>query len=263
MFGSHCQLAIAWPRPAAAAMNAARSDRAHVPNAPSGWGRQPILLAALMWAVVGAAGCDPRMAMFFLQPFDPKIDPLGPDLKGKTVVVLPHASLSTLGDSPTIDRDLARELSVLLRDQGKRITVIPTTKVNTWLESHPDWTDPAQIGRDLKADAVILIEIDQFQYQDPSSPGMLHGNARIHLQVTELAPPAKGEEEDAIDGKISRVIYDEHVATTFPERGPVPADSRVTPMAFRSKFLKQVAQELSWHFVRHEAGDRIQDTRFN
>ena len=261
MFGSHRQLAIA--QPTNAAMDRVRSHPASVLRAPSGLGRLSVVLMTLTLVVAGLAGCDPRMAMFFLQPFDPMIDPLGPDLKGKTVVVLPHASLSTLGDSPTIDRDLARELSLILRDQGKRITVIPTAKVNTWLESHPDWTDPAEIGRDLGADAVILIEIDQFQYQDPSSPGMLHGNSRIHLQVTELATPAKGEEEEAIDGKVSRVIYDEYAATTFPERGPVPADSRVTPMAFRSKFLKQVAQELSWHFVRHEAGDRIQDTRFN
>ncbi len=36
---------------------------------------------------------------------------------------------------------------------------------------------------------MIFLEVDEFQIQNPSSPGMFEGKANVHIQVTEMAPP--------------------------------------------------------------------------
>ena len=212
---------------------------------------------------LASTGCDPRTALYFLQPFGPKIDATGPDLRGKTVVILPIAAAGASLDAPSIDRDIAKELAAILKSEVRRIKIIPHSKVSQWLESHVNWTEPAEIAKDLKADVVLLLEIEEFKIRDPNSPGMYQGVSKVHLQATQLKPAEDENGKTKAGAELEpEVVYDETEETVFPERGPQPADSKITPTVFRSKFLKTVVQEISWHFVQHEFGDTIQDTRF-
>ncbi len=63
--------------------------------------------------------------------------------------------------------------------------------------------------------------------------------------------------------KEASVVYDDDRETAFPVRGPIPASAEVSRTAFRNKFLKLVATEVSWHFVEHAPGDNIQDVKFS
>ena len=38
---------------------------------------------------------------------------------------------------------------------------------------------------------------------------------------------------------------------------------KVSRTAFKSKFLKVVCTDVSWHFVEHSPEDNIQDVKFN
>src|SRR5947207_2750482 len=110
------------------------------------------LRAAAPWVIalaglISLAGCDPRMAMYFLQPFEPTVPAPGPKLEGKKVVVVTHVVSSAAGE--------------------------------------------------------------------------------------------------------------------FPSRGPIPMESGVSRGAFKNKFLKVAAAEVSWHFVEHSPDDNIQDVKFN
>lgn len=220
--------------------------------------------AAAGTLLAASAGCDPRMAMYFLQPFDPKIPPVGPSLKNKTVAILPLTNSGSMIDFPGLDRDLANQLGQRLASEGKRVRVIPSKKVFDWIAANPSWNDPSELGRELNADMVILLEVDAMQYRSAASPGLFQGVSKINLQVTEMKPAT--DDDGKIlknEPKVGEVIYSETVATTFPERGPVPADAKVTATAFKTKFLRRVVEELSWQFVNHEAGDLVQDTRFD
>jgi hypothetical protein len=216
----------------------------------------------LATGLLALAGCDPRQMMYFLQPFEPTIPAPGPKLNEQKVVVLTHAVAGTQNDFLSLDRDLAREFTKLLREKAKKIDLVNQDKVWKWVEGHPNWTDPADAAKAFEADMVIFLEIESFQVQDPHSPGLLEGTAKTHVQAVVMEYPKNSKGKPNKDQpKESRVAYDDYQDTTFPIRGPIPMESGVSRGAFKTRFLQVVAAELSWHFVEHSPEDNIQDGR--
>lgn len=207
------------------------------------------------------AGCDPRALLYFLQPFEPTIPPEGPDLKGKKVVVLTHAAAGTQNDFRSLDHELTREFIKLVREKAKKVEVVDPQKVWDWVEAHPSWTDPSEAAEAFEADVVIFLEIESFRIQEPTSPGLFKGYSKIHIQVTERHYPKNDKGKELKDQpKEAEVVYDAYRETDFPNRGHMEESPTVSRSSFKSKFLKLVATELSWHFVDHAHGDDIQDT---
>lgn len=230
-------------------------------------GRRSLRAALLLIAapaLVVLAGCDPRMAMYFLQPFEPTVSAPGPNVKDKRVVVISKVVPGALNDFATLDRELTREFSSALRAKhGKKVDVVDADKVYAWDLAHPNWTDPSALADAFDADMVIVLEVGNFQIQDPSSPGMYQGNSNVHIHVVERAHPNDDRGRPMTDlPKESRVVYTADKDTIFPIHNPLPVSSEVSPTAFKTKFLKLVATELSWHFIDHAPGDNIQDASF-
>ncbi len=224
---------------------------------------------AAVWALAAGvalatqAGCDPRALFYFLQPFEDTIAAPCPSLKGKKVVVLVHAATGTQVEFQDLDQQLARKVGEALKAEVKRVEVVSADKVRTWVESHPSYTDPAECGRDFDADAVIFLEVEHFQIQDPRNPGMFEGHSKVHVQVHELKPPLGDDGKPDQDApRESEVVFDVYDDTDFPVQGPIPASPGVNPNTFRKKFFDLVVSELSWNFVPHAPGDNIQDTNF-
>jgi hypothetical protein len=213
-------------------------------------------------SLIAVTGCDPRALAYFLQPFDPTIEPKGPLLTEKKVVVLCNVTSGALAEFPSLERDVPRELTSVLRKKVKKITVVEPDKVATWVEAHPHWTDPADAARDFNADIAIFLEVEQFQIQSPGDLNMVHGEAKVHIQVFEMQYPKNSKDKPIKDQpKEAHNVYDEYAETTFPNRGPLPIDSGNSRSAFKNTFLKIVTKEISWHFVEHAPDDSIQDSR--
>lgn len=221
------------------------------------------LRLALALGLLSLAGCDPRQVLYFIQPFDPKVAAPGPNLREKRVVIICKAVPGSLYDYPTLDRELGRELARIFRAQVKKIDVVDPAMVEAWDQAHPSWTDPAELAGAFDADYVVFCEINQFQIQDPSSPGLFEGHSAIHVRAVERAYP-KDDRGRPLTGKPkeARIAYEGDRETSFPVRGPLPASAEVTPTIFKAKFLRLVANEISWHFVAHKPGDNIQDVSF-
>jgi hypothetical protein len=213
-------------------------------------------------SLIALSGCDPRQALYFLQPFSPTIPAPGPSLENKKVVILCNATSSALADFPAVERDFTREFSACLKKKGKKIFVVDPDKIATWVEAHPRWTDPADAARDFDADIVIFLEIEQFQIQAPGDLNMVHGDSKVHIQAFEMKYPTNSKDKPIKDQpKEANNIYDEYAETSFPNRGPLPIDTGTSRSAFKNKFMKIVATEASWHFVEHAEDDSIQDSR--
>ena len=224
-------------------------------------------LATLMFAgasLLTLPGCDPRTMLYFLQPFEPTIPAPGPSLKGKKIVVLTHVPAGVGESYSDLARDLTREFQSALRKNVKKIAIVDQDKVAAWMEAHPSWTDATEAGKDFEADMAIMIDVSDFQATDPKSPDLMEGTSNIHVHAWEFGYPknAKGKEQKN-EAKEWDQVYEDQVDTIFPVRGPVPRDTGVSESAFKLKFLKLVATELSWRFVEHAPGDDIQDVKFN
>jgi hypothetical protein len=225
-------------------------------------------VAAALFLAAGlviVAGCDPRPFLYFLQPWEPMIEPpFKGTLEKKKVVVLTHAAPNAQGDFLSFDRDLAREFGKILREKVKKIDLVNQDKVWDWVEGHPNWTDPADAARAFEADLVIFLEVESFQIQDPNSPGLLEGTARTHMQAFELDYPKNSKGKPIYDQpKESNSVYDDYRDTLFPVRGPIQEGTSISRNAFKNKFLQVLATEISWHFVEHSPEDDIQDVRIN
>jgi len=223
--------------------------------------------ASLVIATAGLltlAGCDPRTLIYFLQPFEPTIPPpCKTSLKGKKVVILAHALSGTQSDFQSLDRQVAREVGKLFREKVKKIEVVDVEKTWAWIEGHPNWTDPVEAAKAFEADIVIFLEIEQFQVSSPSSPGLLEGTAKTHIQAFELAHPKNSKGKPILDQpKESQNIHDAYKDTVFPIRGPIPESASGSRAAFSNKFLQIVAAEISWHFIEHSPEEDIQDVKF-
>jgi hypothetical protein len=232
---------------------------------PHAWTRRAA--ASTVVALVGLvslSGCDPRTLFYFLQPEEPMISPPGPELEGKKVVVVTQSVGGGSSEFMNIDRDVTRDVSSILREKVKKIQVVDSEKIATWIEAHPKWTSAAELAKAFEADIVIQLEIEAFQVQNPGDLNVLQGTAKTHVMVTEMAYPKNDRGKPIKDKpKEGKVAYDEYVDTEFPTRGPIPADAGPSRNSFKNKFLKIVASEISWHFVPHSAQDQIQDVKFN
>jgi hypothetical protein len=213
-------------------------------------------------SMIATTGCDPRSLMYFIQPDDPTIEPGGPSLEGKTVVILCNVSSSASAQFPSLEREIPRELSSALKKKCKKITVVPSDKVASWIEAHPHWSDPAEAARDFDAETAIFLEVEQFQIQSPGDLNMVHGDARIHIQVFDMEYPKNSKDKPIKDQpKEAHNVYDRYSETDFPNRGPVPIDSGTSKSAFKNTFMRVACKDVSWHFVSHSPDESIQDSR--
>jgi hypothetical protein len=177
-------------------------------------------------------------------------------------VIMCSATSSALGEFPSLERDLCRELGSIFRKKIQKVNVVDADKVATWMEAHPKWSEPAESARDFEADFVIFLEVEEFQLQSPGDLNVLHGQSKTHIQVWEMAYPTNSKGKPIKDQpKEAKNIYDSVVDTTFPNRGPIPMDSGNSRSAFKNTFLRIVAKEVSWHFVDHAFDDTIQNSR--
>ena len=224
-------------------------------------------MASLLFAaatLLSLPGCDPRTMLFFLQPFDPTVAATGPSLKGKKVVVLTQLKAGAGDTYNDLSRDLTRNFIKSVRENSKKVQFVELDKVTAWNEAHPTETDVTQAGKDFEADVVVLFDVSDFHATDPKSPDLLEGNANIRVHVWEFGHPKNDKgREDKSEPKEWNETMNEQKDVTFPVRGAVPRDTGVSEAAFKIKFLKLVATELSWYFVEHAPGDDIQDVKFD
>jgi hypothetical protein len=216
-------------------------------------------------ALIPTSGCDPRTLAYFLQPFESMVEPpCETSFEGKKVVVLCHVASNSMMEYSTLDRDLTREFTAILRKKVNKVVVVDPDKVATWVEAHPKWTAPAEIANDFNADVVVFLEVEQFQIQSPGDVNMLHGESKVHIQAFEMQYPKNSKGKSIKDQPKEPVsIYDDYGETQFPERGPIPAENGSSRSKFRIKFVKIVAKEATWHFVEHREEDSIQDSRID
>jgi hypothetical protein len=218
-----------------------------------------VILASV--GLLSLVGCDPRMTMYFLQPWEPTIHAPGPSLEGKRVVVICHAVVGQ-ADIQSLDHDLTRQVIKNLRSGTKKIDIVEPSKVWDWIDGHPNWTDPGEIAEAFEADIAVFMEVESFQIASASSPGLLEGNAKTHIEAVERAYPKNSKGKPIKDKpKESNIIYDAYKDSVFPINGPTEEGAGFSRSTFKNKFMQVVAAEISWHFINHSPEDDIYDSK--
>jgi hypothetical protein len=214
-------------------------------------------LAGLLVLAAGlTTGCDLPSLLYFVttglkEPME-EAQEMRLTEKGKEVkvVILTYAGLDMRPGLMTVGRDLggqlARQLQNLCKENKDKITVVSPTRVNEYLNNHPNWyLKPEEVGKHFDADKVIYLEVEKFSLYEPGSASQLYrGRANISVKLWNLSNP------DDIPVELP-------FGFEYPSsRGPIPADDQ-SQREFYQAFLSYLAKHLSWKFTAHPLSESV------
>jgi len=196
------------------------------------------------------SGCAQFVLLGYLIGGPPSIEPsfdaeTGTCLTGKEkrVAVVCYAPTELKFEYPKIDAEIASALSYRLSEH--RINVIQPDYVRAWMDEHPDWERPEEIGEAYGATHVVNIELTDFSLYEENSHTLYRGRAEVYVSVIEMAEGGTGEE-----------IYSTEINSLFPILAPRSTEE-ISFLAFKREYLSRLSEELGWLFYERYNGDKI------
>jgi hypothetical protein len=210
------------------------------------------LLAGFLVFTSAIMACNPLAAPYFLfGGLDPSYSPdfriAGTDNKKPVkVVIIASAPLETRRELLGAEREVTTMFSQVLQDACKRngetnVAVASPTLVQKFKDDNPMWQSMplADLGKKLKADMVIDVEINDMSLFEPGSGNtMFLGKAAVSVMVVDVHKPEDG------------AVFQKEITVSYPPSGPRQV-TETNPAQFRRSFLGRVATELSWLFTAH------------
>jgi hypothetical protein len=216
--------------------------------------------ALILTLLVVNIGCDPiQMMNFIATPFaDTMIDPVCPltvDGKESTVVIITtHDDIedSTMfrGVNDMLTRQLIGLMEGRFKEHKDKVKIVPFTKVQAYLNKHPDWVTQSKrdIGKHFNADYVIFLEMGPMAMFEKGSNFLLYrGNVDIHIAVVDV-------NQDEGEGP----KYEKDFSCIYPLHGPEDAGN-MSVAQFRGKFLEHIAKDLLVEFAPYETRNKVED----
>jgi ABC-type uncharacterized transport system auxiliary subunit len=158
-------------------------------------------------------------------------------LKEKRVVVVCRPVASLQYRYSTVARELASQVQRRLQENVKKIDVVEQQVVDDWQDNN-NWEEFTEIGKALKADMVVAIELEHFNlYQGQT---LYQGQANAHLKVYDMQNGGK-------------LVWEKSPKQTlFPPSGGIPTSERQEAQ-FRREYLTVLSDELARHFFAYDS----------
>jgi hypothetical protein len=204
------------------------------------WLRHGSLAAALTLVaavVLVSAGCRTVITTAAYLIKGTNVDAEYEGLKEKRVVVVCRPVADLTFRSPTVDRDLAKEVGKLLAKNVKKIQVVPQKEVNEWTDEHL-WTDYLEVGEALGADMVVGIDLYDFNLLLDQT--LYQGRASTALRVFDCQ--AGGD--PVFERELPQIVYPPNVG--------VPTSERSSEGAFQREYVRVLADQIGRHFYAHD-----------
>jgi hypothetical protein len=139
------------------------------------------------------------------------------------------------------DSSAAPELAELVGEQVaknvKKCTVIPSSEVAMWADSN-NWDEYAEIGRAMKADMVVGIDLEGFSLYEGQT--LYQGRADVHVWVYDMHT---GGRKPIWNLKLPQTIYPPTAAVSVSDK---------SEDAFRRDYLAVLSDHISRLFYEHE-----------
>lgn len=157
-------------------------------------------------------------------------------LNEKRVVVVCRPPASSGFSHAGASRQLARAISGLLRENVPHVDMVDPRDVDKWLDES-DTGDYKDLGRAVKADRVVLIELENFELNKGRT--LYQGNADVTLTVYNMED--RGE-----------IVWDKQLGQMlFPHNAPIPAQDKPIQQ-FQREFVEILAGRIAVYFYEHD-----------
>lgn len=204
-----------------------------------GW-RFVLLSPVILVLTAASSGCVGLIANIFYN--GRMVPPPCDALEEKRVAVICAAESGDFGPNPNASM-LARRIGQLLTRHGRKIEVVDYQQIEAWHDEHDtDYIDYVEVGRGVKADIVVAIELETLSLQDNQT--LWKGRANYQLRVIDVAN--KGRE----------VYSPFNPEFTHPRMSGLHTAS-VSKRDFRNQFIDALANDIAKHFYAHDLNQDI------
>jgi hypothetical protein len=190
--------------------------------------------AMLVLLVISAAGCQALLGLAYLvKGTDVPAEYDG--LKGKKVAVVCRPLDAFQFRNGGVAREVAENVSGLLKANVSKIHVIDQQEVTAWFDKRDTISDDGfEVGKDLKADMVVWIDLNSFSLLDGQT--VFRGRAEVTVKVCDVE-----KREVAKKWNIQKV---------YPQGFSIPMDK--SEQQFRSEFTTVLAAHIGRYFYPHD-----------
>ena len=202
----------------------------------------PLGRAARSWlAVVGLAivtcvgGCNALAALGYITNNDDE-EAACKELVGKRIAIVCRPVEQLQYSDSTAAPDLANAVGELLKSHVKKCQIISPSEVAEWADQH-NWNDYAEVGKALKADVVVGIDLEQFSINEGQT--LFKGRAEVHLCVYDVKNGGK------------TVFNKKMPPTVYPPNSAV-AQSEQSEAEFRRQYIAVLAEHIARYFYPHD-----------
>jgi len=160
-------------------------------------------------------------------------------LKDKRVVVMCKPPASQEYRNAGASRSIAQLVSEKLAQNVKNIDVVNPREVDNWVDES-DWGDFRELAKAVRADMVLLIELDDFSLYKGKT--LYQGRADVTVTLHDV----KDHSKIVWDRPIGEVLY--------PINSGIPAQDK-PPQQFEREFVDIIAEKVAVNFYRHDPHD--------
>ena len=150
-----------------------------------------LLAGVLAVGCLCLAGCQAMAMPFLMWGEEPtKTVPAEfPHLEGKKVAILVWADNDTLFEFRNVQLELSEYVAAALKANIKKLDLVPNRSVIDYQRSDADWDrkPPAQVGANLGAQRVLMIELTQYTTREPDSPHLYRGRISANVKIYDTS----------------------------------------------------------------------------
>jgi hypothetical protein len=159
------------------------------------------------------------------------------ELAGKKIAVVCRPAFQLQYADSSAAPALAALVGEQLAKNVKKCTVVSPGQVAMWADSN-NWDEYAEIGRAMKADMVVGIDLEQFSLYEGQT--LYQGRADIHVWVYDMHT-----------GGHTAIWNKKMPQTVWPPTAAVSVSDK-SEDAFRREYLAVIADHISRYFYEHE-----------
>jgi hypothetical protein len=199
--------------------------------------RRCLLLLAAAGLVATSPGCGLLATVAYLVKGNPTVPAKFTGLKGKRVAVVCLDVHSLAGPGSEADA-VAKAVALTLGANVPDVKMVRQTDVADWIDNQTgDLTDYRDVGRGVKADMVVGIDLLSFNLHEGQT--LLKGRARVGVKVYDMT---KGNGELAYESAPKEIAWPENGARHVTEN----------EANFRAIFIHTLALKIARDFYAYE-----------
>jgi hypothetical protein len=187
-------------------------------------------------ALLPATGCTQLLltSMYFIKGVETPAEFQG--LKGTKTAIVCRPLVELQYSSSSAAEQLARVTGIMMKHKIKKIEIVRPDEIAQWTDEH-DWDEFTEVGKAMKADHVLGIEIEEFKlYQGQT---LYQGRARVKVVVHDM----KQNGDVVFEKALPEIIY--------PPNAGIPTSEKAEE-EFRKQFIGVVADRIGRIFYSYD-----------